>query len=154
MPRISQDRWFIIIGVIMLGLILFFTIRLIFTPLSAKSPDHHSNGTSHITSIPARLTGTPHATREPTQSNNPAKTGVQLLQLSSDPYTNSTSQHKTEVEPGSYAYGSTIITAFQAGRFLNRSVWRGRHRLLRHDLLDGHRGGQPQEFLGGVTVER
>src|SRR5260221_3024158 len=119
MPRISQNRWFIIIGVIMLGLILFFTIRLIFIPPAAKSPNHHSNDTSRITAIPAQLTGTPRATREPTQSNNPAKTGVQLLQLSSDPYTNSTSQHKTEVEPGSYAYGSTIITAFQAGRFLN-----------------------------------
>lgn len=39
------------------------------------------------------------------------------LQLSSDPYTNMSSQHATEVEPGSYGYGSTIVTAFQAGRF-------------------------------------
>ena len=39
------------------------------------------------------------------------------LQLSSDPYTNSSSQHLTEVEPGTYAYGSTIVAAFQAGRF-------------------------------------
>src|ERR1700687_959428 len=42
---------------------------------------------------------------------------VQLKQLSSDPYTNSSSQHKTEVEPDTYSYGSTIVTAFQAGRF-------------------------------------
>ncbi len=41
----------------------------------------------------------------------------QPLQLSSDPYTNLDSQHLTEVEPGSYSYGSTIVTAFQAGRF-------------------------------------
>ena len=39
------------------------------------------------------------------------------LQLSSDPYTNSTSQHQTEVEPDSYSNGSTIVTATQVGRF-------------------------------------
>jgi hypothetical protein len=46
-----------------------------------------------------------------------AATGVSLLQLSSDPYTNSTSQHQTEVEPDSYANGSTIVAATQVGRF-------------------------------------
>ncbi len=39
------------------------------------------------------------------------------LQISSDPYTNSTSQHTTEVEPDSYANGSTIVAATQVGRF-------------------------------------
>jgi hypothetical protein len=39
------------------------------------------------------------------------------LQLSSDPYTNSDSQHQTELEPDTYAFGSTIVAAFQAGRF-------------------------------------
>ncbi len=42
---------------------------------------------------------------------------VQLKQLSSDPYTNSSSQHKTEVEPDTYSFGSTIVATFQAGRF-------------------------------------
>src|SRR5215472_13832607 len=42
---------------------------------------------------------------------------VQLMQLSSDPYTNSSSQHKTEVEPDTYSFGSTIVATFQAGRF-------------------------------------
>ena len=42
-----------------------------------------------------------------------------LIQLSSDPYTNATSQHQTEVEPDTYAFGSTIVAAFQAGRFSN-----------------------------------
>jgi hypothetical protein len=36
--------------------------------------------------------------------------------LSADPYTNSTSQHATEVEPSSSAFGATIVTAFQVGR--------------------------------------
>ncbi|MEO8972434.1 MAG: sialidase family protein [Ktedonobacteraceae bacterium] len=40
-----------------------------------------------------------------------------LTQLSSDPYTNKSSQHKTEVEPDTFSYGSTIVSAFQVGRF-------------------------------------
>src|SRR5690349_17266315 len=40
-----------------------------------------------------------------------------FLQISSDPYTNSTSQHQTEVEPDSYSNGSTIVSATQVGRF-------------------------------------
>lgn len=43
----------------------------------------------------------------------------ELIHLSSDPYTNTTSQHQTEVEPDTYAFGSTIVAAFQAGRFSN-----------------------------------
>ncbi|MFF3412624.1 sialidase family protein [Streptomyces sp. NPDC002742] len=40
-----------------------------------------------------------------------------LTQISTDPYTNSTSQHATEVEPDTFSYGSTIVSAFQVGRF-------------------------------------
>src|SRR5437016_11561068 len=39
------------------------------------------------------------------------------FQISSDPYTNSTSQHQAEVEPDSYSNGSTIVSATQVGRF-------------------------------------
>src|SRR5947209_9873055 len=42
-----------------------------------------------------------------------------LVQLSSDPYTNTTSQHKTEVEPDTLSSGLTIVSAFQVGRFFN-----------------------------------
>lgn len=42
-----------------------------------------------------------------------------LVQLSTDPYTNTSSQHQTEVEPDSFANGSTIVMAFQAGRFFD-----------------------------------
>jgi BNR repeat protein len=41
------------------------------------------------------------------------------LRISSDPYTNSSSQHQTELEPDTYAYGSTIVAAFQVGRFID-----------------------------------
>jgi hypothetical protein len=44
---------------------------------------------------------------------------VALTRLSTDPYTNSTSQHATEVEPDTYAFGSTIVSAIQVGRFNN-----------------------------------
>jgi hypothetical protein len=39
-----------------------------------------------------------------------------LTQVSSDPFTNSSSSHATEVEPDTYAVGSTIVGAFQTGR--------------------------------------
>jgi hypothetical protein len=39
-----------------------------------------------------------------------------IVQISSDPFTNSSSQHLTEVEPQIYANGSTIVATFQQGR--------------------------------------
>lgn len=42
-----------------------------------------------------------------------------LTQLSCDPYNNTTSQHQTEVEPDTLAFGSTIVSAFQVGRFFD-----------------------------------
>ncbi|HEV2247491.1 MAG TPA: exo-alpha-sialidase [Terriglobia bacterium] len=39
-----------------------------------------------------------------------------LTNLSCDPFTNSTSQHATEVEPDTFAFGSTLVSAFQVGR--------------------------------------
>ena len=38
--------------------------------------------------------------------------------LSRDPFADEEGQHQTEVEPASYAVGSTIVTAFQAGRMV------------------------------------
>ena len=49
-----------------------------------------------------------------------AQAQVAVLQISgSDPYTNTTSQHKTEVEPDTLSSGNTIVSAFQVGRFFN-----------------------------------
>ncbi|HZU69854.1 MAG TPA: sialidase family protein [Ktedonobacteraceae bacterium] len=42
-----------------------------------------------------------------------------LLRLSKDPFTNQTSQHKTQVEPDTFTFGSTIVSAFQSGRFFD-----------------------------------
>ncbi|HET7047263.1 MAG TPA: sialidase family protein [Solirubrobacteraceae bacterium] len=46
-----------------------------------------------------------------------ARAAVPLTVLSNDPYTNTTSFHQAEVEPASFAAGSTVVTAVQAGRF-------------------------------------
>src|SRR6266567_6405653 len=48
-----------------------------------------------------------------------AQANVALTQISSDPFTNPTSQHATEVEPDTFAFGSTIVAAFQQGRFVS-----------------------------------
>ena len=42
---------------------------------------------------------------------------VPLDQISSDPFTNTDSQHQTEVEADTFSHGNTIVTAFQQGRF-------------------------------------
>jgi hypothetical protein len=48
-----------------------------------------------------------------------AEANVALTQVSSDPFTNSTSQHATEVEPDTFAAGNTVVGVFQVGRFVN-----------------------------------
>jgi BNR repeat-like domain len=49
----------------------------------------------------------------------PALAQASLVQISSDPSTNPTSQHATQVEPDTFAFGSTIVSTFQSGRFFN-----------------------------------
>src|SRR5437588_12576765 len=48
-----------------------------------------------------------------------AGANVPLTQVSADPFTNSTSQHATELEPDTFAYGGTVVATFQVGRFFN-----------------------------------
>jgi len=45
-----------------------------------------------------------------------AEASADTVQISSDPFDNSSSQHMTEVEPQIYANGSTIVATFQQGR--------------------------------------
>src|SRR4051795_3195842 len=49
----------------------------------------------------------------------PAAANVPLTRISTDPFSNTTSQHATEVEPDTFANGSTIVSAFQVGRFFD-----------------------------------
>jgi hypothetical protein len=48
-----------------------------------------------------------------------AGAAVPVVRISTDPYSNPTSQHATEVEPDTFASGSTIVSAFQVGRFFD-----------------------------------
>jgi len=41
---------------------------------------------------------------------------AQLVKISNDSFHNSSSQHKTEVEPDTYSWGSTMVAAFQVAR--------------------------------------
>jgi hypothetical protein len=69
---------------------------------------------------------------------------VSLVQVSSDPYTNTTSQHRTEVEPDTFAFGSTIVSAFQVGRFsdggssnIGWATSQDKGKTWKHDFLPG-----------------
>lgn len=50
---------------------------------------------------------------------SPAAANVPLTRASSDPFTNASSQHATELEPDTFSNGSTVVSAFQVGRFFN-----------------------------------
>src|SRR5229473_7073154 len=72
---------------------------------------------------------------------------VTLLRLSTDPYTNTTSQHRTEVEPDTLSAGSTIVSAFQVGRIFNGGA-------SNIGFATSTNGGKSwtQGFLPGTTV--
>jgi hypothetical protein len=44
---------------------------------------------------------------------------VAVTKIGDDPYTNTSSQHLTQVEPDTFAFGSTIVAAAQTGRFFD-----------------------------------
>jgi hypothetical protein len=45
--------------------------------------------------------------------------GEQVFPISDDPFTSAVGQHRTEVEPDTFAFGSTMVAAFQVGRIFN-----------------------------------
>jgi len=45
-----------------------------------------------------------------------AQAQIPLVQLSTDTFTDTDAQHMTEVEPDTFSFGSTIVSAFQVGR--------------------------------------
>src|SRR4051812_17676762 len=54
-----------------------------------------------------------------TLGSTAASANVPLVRVSTDPFTNTTSQHATELEPDTFAFGGTIVSAFQVGRFFD-----------------------------------
>ena len=45
-----------------------------------------------------------------------AYANVAVTRVSTDPYTDAQAQHRSEVEPDTFSFGSTIVSAFQVGR--------------------------------------
>jgi BNR repeat-like domain len=78
------------------------------------------------------------------QSNLSGTTRV----LSTDPYTNSTSQHHTEVEPDTYSSGSNEVSAYQAGRFFSGGGSTNIGWAVSHDAGTTWKTG----FLTGTTI--
>jgi hypothetical protein len=70
-----------------------------------------------------------------------------LLQINSDPFTNTDSNHKTQVEPGSFSFGNTIVNAMQSGRYFDG----GASDISYSTSLDGGRTWKANP-LPGVTV--
>jgi BNR/Asp-box repeat len=77
----------------------------------------------------------------------PARANVALTRVSADPFTNATSQHATEVEPDTFAFGSTVLAAYQVGRFFNG----GASDIGFARSGDGGATWSPSSFLPGLT---
>src|SRR3954469_3112592 len=77
----------------------------------------------------------------------PAAANVPLTRVSADPFTNTTSQHATEVEPDTFAFGSTVVGAMQVGRFFNG----GATDIGFARAGDGGPTWDPPGFLPGMT---
>jgi len=97
--------------------------RILIVPLSILSIMSAScaSNTPRAQSTPSltKQSGTPQAviTIPPVPTATPTPQVIAPLPLSSDPYSQSPGQYQTEVEPGAFAFSSTIVTALQAGRF-------------------------------------
>jgi hypothetical protein len=76
-----------------------------------------------------------------------AGANVPLTRVSTDPFTNSTSQHATEVEPDTFASGDTVVAAFQVGRFFSG----GATSIGFARSTDGGATWGPPGFLPGTT---
>ena len=68
--------------------------------------------------LPALLvaTATSLAVAAPATAGHATPAAPTMTQISSDPYTDSQAQHATEVEPDTFSFGNTIVSAFQVGR--------------------------------------
>ena len=76
-----------------------------------------------------------------------ARATTNPAQISTDPFTNTSSQHQAQVEPDTFAYGSTIVSAFQSSRFFDG----GSSDIGWATSTDGG-GSWTNGFLPGTTV--
>jgi BNR repeat-like domain len=90
------------------------------TALLAPAASGESSGQPPDTAAAADPAAADAGSADPNAAADPAAAlaaAVPLSQIGSDPYTNASSQHATQVEPDSFAFGSTIVAAAQTGRF-------------------------------------
>jgi hypothetical protein len=75
-----------------------------------------------------------------------AKQGGAVVRVSADPYSDPAGQHATEVEPDSFASGSTVVSAFQVARHVGGGA-------SNIGWATSKRGGRAFEsgFLPGIT---
>jgi len=76
-----------------------------------------------------------------------ANANVALTQVSSDPYTDAQAQHRTEVEPDTFGFGSTIVSTFQVGR-----VFGGGSSNIGFATSTNGGGTWTRGFLPGITT--
>ena len=77
----------------------------------------------------------------------PALANVPLTRVSTDPFTNASSQHATEVEHDTFAFRSTVVAAYQVGRFFNG----GASDIGYARSTDGGATWDTSSFLPGLT---
>ncbi len=77
-----------------------------------------------------------------------ASANVPITPISHDPFANTTSQHATEVEPDTFASGSTVVSAFQVGRFFDG----GATDIGAARSTDGGATWGAPSFLQGITA--
>lgn len=73
------------------------------TPGSTRGSVRHLIGLAFVLTLALILAGT-------------AQAQPGLVKVSTDTFSNNTSQHATEVEPDTFAFGSTLVSTFQVGR--------------------------------------
>src|SRR2546423_3745148 len=76
-----------------------------------------------------------------------ASANVAVTIIAIDPFTNSTSQHKTIVEPDTYSFGTTIVAAAQWGRFTD-----GGASDIGVSVSSNNGTSWPSQALPGITV--
>jgi hypothetical protein len=81
-----------------------------------------------------------------------AQAAPQLTRVSTDPYTNTDSQHQTEVEPDTFAAGSTMVAAFQTGRFTDGGSSNIGWARFAADIPATGAGTWTSGFLPGITT--
>lgn len=83
--------------------------------VNASAGKYHLVTILLVTLLMSTGCGSGSHSQAPKQTTVPPPT-VPLTQLSTDTFTNPSSQHATEVETSAASFGSTIVTAFQVGR--------------------------------------